>query len=150
MKVNQTWTLFAPAAACALLAGWIAVSAATTRTANFSVLLLILANLIVYTDGFDFLLRRYVHRRHTATAGGTRGRNCSIDLAAALPEGTHRLESIRPYAIVASIFNFEDHLEEFMEVFEPYRDRTWLISDGSTDNTVARLRQAGWRCFEER
>ena len=33
--------------------------------------------------------------------------------------------------------------------FGAYRDRVWLISDGSTDNTVLRLRQAGWRCFDD-
>ena len=54
-----------------------------------------------------------------------------------------------PFAIIASVFNLEDHLEEFMEAFGPYRDRVWLISDGSTDNTVLRLRQAGWRCFDD-
>jgi cellulose synthase/poly-beta-1,6-N-acetylglucosamine synthase-like glycosyltransferase len=151
MKVNRTWTLFAPAAACAVLAGWIALSAANSRAANFSALLLVLANLIVYTDGFDFLLRRYVHRRHTAMAGAAGARSSlSIDLAAVLPAGARRLEPIRPYAIIASIHNLEDKLEEFMEAFESYRDRVWLISDGSTDNTVARLQQAGWRCFEER
>ena len=40
-------------------------------------------------------------------------------------------------------------LEEFIESFAPYRDRVWLVSDGSTDNTVLRLRQAGWRCFDD-
>ncbi|MGQ0833752.1 MAG: glycosyltransferase [Gammaproteobacteria bacterium] len=150
MKIERSWTLFAPAAACALLAGWIALSAGDFRAANFSLLMFVLANLIVYTDALDFLLRLYVHRRHTATVGGTgAGRNLSIDLAAALPAGARRLEPIRPYAIIASIFNLEDKLEEFMEAYGPYRDRVWLISDGSTDNTVTRLRQAGWRCVDE-
>src|SRR5437016_7497404 len=36
-----------------------------------------------------------------------------------------------------------------MERLQPYRDHVWLISDGSTDNTAKRLRQAGWRCLEE-
>ena len=36
-----------------------------------------------------------------------------------------------------------------MDAFAAYRDRVWLISDGSTDNTVLRLRQAGWRCFDD-
>ena len=35
------------------------------------------------------------------------------------------------------------------EAFEAYRERVWLISDGSADNTVLRLRQAGWRCFDD-
>ena len=127
-----------------------ALAAANFRAANFSVMMFVLANLIVYTDALDFLLRLYVHRRHTATAGGaTAGRNLSIDLGAVLPAGARRFEPIRPYAIIASIFNLEDKLEEFMDAYEPYRDRVWLISDGSTDNTVTRLRQAGWRCFEE-
>src|SRR5262249_33165177 len=43
----------------------------------------------------------------------------------------------------------EEQLEEFMEAFGPFRDRVWLISDGSTDHTVLRLRQAGWRCFDD-
>jgi cellulose synthase/poly-beta-1,6-N-acetylglucosamine synthase-like glycosyltransferase len=56
---------------------------------------------------------------------------------------------IRPYAIIASVFNLESDLEAFMEAFAPWRDRTWLISDGSTDHTVTRLRNAGWRCFDD-
>ena len=151
MKVERPWTLFAPAAACALLAGWIALTtAANFRVANFSLLMFVLANLIAYLDGLDFLLRLHVHRRHTATAGGTgAGRHLSIDLAATLPHGARRLVRVRPYAIIASIFNLEDTLDEFMEAYAPYRDRVWLISDGSTDNTVTRLQQAGWRCFDE-
>ena len=31
LKVERSWTLFAPAAACALLAGWIALTAANFR-----------------------------------------------------------------------------------------------------------------------
>lgn len=150
-KGDRTWTLFAPAVACMLLAGWIALSAANMQRASFSFLFLLLANFIVYTDGIDFLLRRYAHRRHTASVGGTgSGRNQSIDLAATLPAVPGRLDSVRPYAIIASVHNLADQLDEFMEAFEPYRERVWLISDGSTDNTVKRLHQAGWRCLDER
>jgi cellulose synthase/poly-beta-1,6-N-acetylglucosamine synthase-like glycosyltransferase len=66
-----------------------------------------------------------------------------------LPAGALRGVPPAPYAIIASIYNLEDHLEDFMNSFGPYRDRVWLISDGSTDNTVLRLRQAGWRCFDD-
>ena len=149
MRANRSWTLFAPAAACALLAGWIALSGANVRAPSFSILVFLLANFIVYTDGLDYLLRRYAHRRHTAT-GLDGGRNLSIDLGAVLPIVPSRLDAIRPYAIVASVFNLEDKLDEFTQVFGPYRERVWLISDGSTDNTVARLHQAGWRCLDER
>jgi cellulose synthase/poly-beta-1,6-N-acetylglucosamine synthase-like glycosyltransferase len=55
----------------------------------------------------------------------------------------------RPFAIVASIFNLEDGVDDFMARLAPYREHVWLISDGSTDSTVQRLRQGGWRCLDE-
>jgi cellulose synthase/poly-beta-1,6-N-acetylglucosamine synthase-like glycosyltransferase len=150
MKKRRSWTLIAPLGVCALLTVWIVLSAANVRAASFSLLIYGLANLIVYTDALDFALRLFMRRRHTATAIATEdNRNLSIDLAGALPRGARQVVPIRPYAIIASIFNLEAQLEEFMEAFAPWRDKMWLISDGSTDHTVTRLRQAGWRCFDE-
>jgi cellulose synthase/poly-beta-1,6-N-acetylglucosamine synthase-like glycosyltransferase len=149
VKINTPWSLLAPLGVCALLTGWIALSAANLQTASFSLLIYGLANLIVYTDALDFILRLHVRRRHIATAPTEENRHLSIDLAAALPVRARRVVPIRPYAIIASIFNLEPLLDEFMDAFAPYRDRVWLISDGSSDNTVLRLRQAGWRCFDD-
>jgi len=133
-----------------LLAVWVALAAADVQAASFSLLIYGLANLIVYTDATDFVLRLYIRRRNTATATGSDdNRSLSIDLNVNLPTETWRIVPVRPYAIIASIFNLEDHLDEFTEAYEPYRDKVWLISDGSTDNTVKRLLQAGWRCIEE-
>jgi cellulose synthase/poly-beta-1,6-N-acetylglucosamine synthase-like glycosyltransferase len=140
----------APLAVCALLAGWIALSAANAEAASFSVLVYALANLIVYTDALDFVLRLYMKRRHTATARGTgRERELSIDLNPALPSGALSPVPVAPYAIIASVFNLEEHIEQFLAAYAPYRERMWLISDGSTDHTLLRLRQAGWRCFDD-
>jgi cellulose synthase/poly-beta-1,6-N-acetylglucosamine synthase-like glycosyltransferase len=149
VKIERTWTLFAPLAGCALLAGWIAFSAAGIQAATFSLLLLALANVIVYTDALDLLLRLYLRRRHTATSGETtESRHLSIDLANVLPAGTRLVVPVQPYAIIGSVYNLENHIEEFLDAFAAYRDRVWLISDGSTDNTVLRLRHAGWRCLD--
>src|SRR6267143_6881598 len=151
MSIKRRWTLVAPLGAYALLAGWIALSAANVQADQFSLLFYGLANIIVFTDALDFGLRLYVHRRHTAVAAELdRGemRRLSIDLAA-VRRGSTGAVTVRPYAFVASIFNLEDHLEEFMERLRPYRDHVWLISDGSTDNTGKRLRQAGWRCLDD-
>jgi len=118
---------------------------------DFSWLMYALASLIVFTDTLDFGLRLYVHRRHTAAAadlGGSEVSRLSIDLTGVRSGGPGAV-SVRPYAIIASIHNLEDQLDEFMERLHPYRDHVWLVSDGSTDNTVQRLRQAGWRCLEE-
>ncbi len=150
MTTRRIVGLAAPLAVCALLAGWVALSAANVEAASFSMLLYGLANLIVYTDALDFVLRLYMKRRHTATARGTgREREASIDLATALPTGAQRLVPVQPYAIVASVFDLGDRIDEFVAAYAPYRERTWLVSDGSTDHTLLRLRQAGWRCFDD-
>ncbi len=123
------------------------------RAVGFSIFLFAVANLIVYTDALDFALRLYMRRRHTAAAGGisesSQFGNVSINLAAILPPDARRVVPASPFAIIASVYNLEDHIEEFTQNFGAYRDRVWLISDGSTDNTVLRLRQAGWRCFDD-
>jgi cellulose synthase/poly-beta-1,6-N-acetylglucosamine synthase-like glycosyltransferase len=153
MKLLRTWSALAPVAVSGLLAGWIVLSVANAQAVGFSIVVFAVANLIVYTDALDFALRLYMRRRHTVAAGAipesNRNGSLSINLAAILPPDARRLVPASPFAIIASIFNLEDRLEEFMEAFGPYRHRVWLISDGSTDNTVLRLRRAGWRCFDD-
>jgi cellulose synthase/poly-beta-1,6-N-acetylglucosamine synthase-like glycosyltransferase len=153
MKILKSWSVLAPLAVCGLLAGWIVLSVANAQAVGFSIFLFAVANLIVYTDAIDFAIRLYMRRRHTAAAGGisesSQNGNISINLAAILPPDARRLVPALPFAIIASVYNLEDQFEEFVEAFGAYRDRVWLISDGSTDNTVLRLRQAGWRCFDD-
>lgn len=140
-------------AVCGLLAGWIALSLSTSHAYGFSIFVFSLANLIVYTDALDFALRLYMRRRHTVTAGALAGNpaggNLSINLSALLPSPALRILPASPYAIIASIYNLEEEVDAFMAALGPYRNRVWLISDGSTDNTVLRLRQAGWRCIDD-
>ncbi|HEY6514709.1 MAG TPA: glycosyltransferase family 2 protein [Steroidobacteraceae bacterium] len=150
MTTRQFVGIAAPLAVCLLLGAWIALSAANAEAASFSMLVYALANLIVYTDALDFALRLYMKRRHTATARGTgREREMSIDLTTALPAGAQPVVPIEPYAIIASVYNLEERMEEFLAAYARYRERMWLISDGSTDHTLLRLRQAGWRCFDD-
>jgi cellulose synthase/poly-beta-1,6-N-acetylglucosamine synthase-like glycosyltransferase len=153
MKILKSWSVLAPLSVCGLLAGWIFLSVLNAQAVGFSIFLFAVANLIVYTDAIDFAIRLYMRRRHTAAAGGisegSQNGNISINLAAILPPDARRLVPALPFAIIASVYNLEDQFEEFIEAFGPYRDRVWLISDGSTDNTVLRLRQAGWRCFDD-
>src|SRR4029077_5946025 len=144
MNWRSAWSLVPPLAVCALLAGWIALSVANERAVSFSILVFAVANLIVYTDAVDFALRLYMRRRHTASASAfiessQRG-HTSINLTSFMPLGSQRLVSPAPFAIIASVFNLEDELDDFMAAFALYRDRMWLISDGSTDSTVMRLR----------
>jgi cellulose synthase/poly-beta-1,6-N-acetylglucosamine synthase-like glycosyltransferase len=150
MTRKQRWRIFAPLGVCALLTLWIALSAANARAANFSLLIYALANLIVYTDAIDFALRLFMRRRHAAAslAAATENGDVSIDLAG-MPQMSRSAMPVRPYAIVASVFNLQSQVDEFTRNYAQWRDKVWLISDGSTDRTVARLRQAGWRCFDD-
>jgi cellulose synthase/poly-beta-1,6-N-acetylglucosamine synthase-like glycosyltransferase len=151
VSVRRPWNLLAAVGVYALLAGWILLAAANFRAGDFSFLIYGLANIIVFTDALDFGARLYAHRRHTA-ASADRGtaelRLLSVDLPGMEGSAIGRARA-RPFAIIASIFNLEDRLDDFMARLAPYREHVWLISDGSTDDTAKRLRQAGWRCLEE-
>jgi cellulose synthase/poly-beta-1,6-N-acetylglucosamine synthase-like glycosyltransferase len=153
MNAQRIWSVLPLLAVCGLLVGWIGLSLSTSHTYGFSIFLFSLANLIIYTDALDFALRLYMRRRHTVTAGGSAGNpsggNQSINLAALLPPPALRILPASPYAIIASVYNLEEEVDAFMAALGPYRSRVWLISDGSTDNTVLRLRQAGWRCLDD-
>jgi hypothetical protein len=136
-----------------MLAGWMALYVANAEAQGFSILAFVIANQIVYTDALDFLLRLYMRRRHAAASvdihGGDPRNDISIDLGAIVSPDLPLALPALPYAIVASVHNLEDQIEQFIEAFGSYRDRVWLISDASTDNTVLRLTQAGWRCFDD-
>ena len=151
MKAERSGALLGPFAAVALLGACIALAAANVRPADFSWLAYLLANFIVYTDALDFLLRLHVRRRHVASSrrSSEATRDLSIDIAKPFPDGARHVEPTRPYAIVASVFNLDERLDDFTAAFAPYRRYVWVISDGSTDLTVKRLRQQGWRCIEE-
>lgn len=151
MSVRSPWKVLAAIGGYALLAGWVVLAAADLGAGDFSFLIYGLANIVVFTDAVDFAVRLYAHRRHTATAaerGTTELGLLSVDLPAPGRPAPGSARA-RPFAIVASIFNLEDQLDDFMARLGPYREHVWLVSDGSTDDTVMRLRQAGWRCLEE-
>jgi cellulose synthase/poly-beta-1,6-N-acetylglucosamine synthase-like glycosyltransferase len=151
MSARRPWNLLAAVGVYALLAGWIVLAAADLGAGDFSFLIYGLANVIVFTDALDFGVRLYAHRRHTAASadrGTAEFHLLSVDLPASGSPALGKARA-RPFAIVASIFNLEDRLDDFMARLAPYREHVWLISDGSTDNTVKRLHQAGWRCLEE-
>src|SRR5262245_40996010 len=113
MTRKQKWRIFAPLGVCALLGLWIALSAANARAANFSLVVYALANLVVYTDALDFALRLFMRRRRKATLLATAdNRDVSIDLAA--PSWSSRpAMPMRPYAIIASVYNLQPQLEMF-------------------------------------
>ena len=90
MKALPEGLLFAGLAISVLLIAWLALSAVQPETVRFSVWIYALANLVVFTDAIDFVVRLYVHRRHTTGSGTSAGATAnmtSIDLAAVAPVG---------------------------------------------------------------
>ena len=132
----------------ASLVVWASLTASQALARSFSLGIYAVANLLVFLDMFDFVLRFYLRRAQTATGQpGSRSRT-SVRLEVGRYTLYEKRLHLRPYALVISMHNAEDELDDFMETMEPYRDRIWIIDDGSTDQTVVRLRQAGWRCLE--
>jgi len=151
LNSGHPWTLVAPLIVYALLAGWIALSAANVQAVDFSILIYGLANLIVFTDALDFGLRLYVHRRHTAAASSSAAPKCVSCRSISRPleaAATARNRSALPRSLPRYSISKMNSMS-FMERLQPYRDHVWLISDGSTDHTCETLSQAGWRCLEE-
>jgi cellulose synthase/poly-beta-1,6-N-acetylglucosamine synthase-like glycosyltransferase len=138
-------------ATIALTFAWLTLPVAQLESVGFSVWIYALANAIVFADAIDVAIRLYMHR-HNTHAGSTDPatlRMLSIDLAGGMPLDGRARSRPRSFAIVASVFNLEPRLEEFKEALLPYREHVWLISDGSRDHTLTRLRQAGWRCIDD-
>src|SRR5262249_22902810 len=114
----------------------------------FNLFLYLMANLVVFLDLLDFVLRLYFRQIYAAPgdSGYDSATSLALDIGAYSPY-QKRLH-LRPYALVVSVYNAEDHIDQFLEDMQPYRDHTWMIDDASTDNTRQRIHQAGWRILE--
>ena len=113
---------------------------------NFSLGFFLLANLVVYVDLLDLLLRIYF--RHVQSRSPLGGRSIPtsvpLDVGDFTPYQT-RLH-LRPYALVVSVYNVAKELDTFLEAMRPHFSRLWVIDDASTDDTWERLQRAGVSC----
>lgn len=127
-----------------LLGIWIAFGPAQPLIHGFSVLLYVLSSLIVFIDLLDLIARVWIQQRHIpAAAGGALPTSIPLDVGTFTPYQM-RLH-MRPYALLASVHNGAEGLDEFLEAIVPHRDRLWVIDDASTDDTSFRLQRAGIR-----
>lgn len=148
MSSPGSWLLSVPLLAALLLAGWAILAVSQAVASTFSLLIYVLANVMVFMDFLDFGLRLYLCRANAAVHNSDERPETSVPLDTQDLTTEQKRIHVRPYALVVSVFNAEEHLEDFMEAMRPYRGRLWVIDDGSTDNTRIRLRQAGWRCVD--
>src|SRR5258708_36199843 len=54
---------------------------------------------------------------------------------------------LRPFALVASVHNAIGELASFLQSLGPFVEHVWVIDDGSSDDTAARIEAAGFRCL---
>lgn len=108
--------------------------------------LYVLASLVGMIDLADIVARVLVRRRHTKLPWMDHAAPTSIPLE--IGEFTPRQMRlhVRPYAIVASVHNAEEELDDFLEAIRPYRDHLWVIDDASSDETFRLLQHAGVNC----
>ncbi len=120
-----------------LVAVAVAAALGILIAADLTLPVYLLGSSIVLIDGFDMAARLYL--RHSAVRH---------DDYADEPAGKPL-----PFAILLSIHNMEQELDQLQADLADYRSRVWIIDDASTDATVARLRASGWRhlvCAENR
>lgn len=146
----RSWLLPIALIVAALLAGGAILAASKAIARSFNLLLYLLANLVVFLDLFDFGLRLYFRRINSVTDGSSERSGTSVPLDVGRYTPYQKRLHLRPYALIVSVHNAEDYLDDFFEAMEPYRDRLWVIDDASTDSTCLRIRQAGFRCLEGR
>ncbi len=144
----RLWLLPTAAAVSVGLAGWTMLTASRELARSFSIFLYLLANLIVFLDAFDFCLRIYFQRMNASTDDSGEGSPTSVALPPRRFTAYQKRLHLQPWALVVSVHNAEDGLDDFLEAMEALRERVWIIDDGSDDSTYLRLRQAGWRCLE--
>jgi len=109
--------------------------------------LLVIAVFAGSLDFYDFFLRLYFRRQHTRLPEGSGFAPTSVplDVGTFSPYQIH--QHLKPWAVIVSVHNAEEELDDFLEAIEPYRDHLWVIDDASTDDTAMRLQQAGVRCL---
>lgn len=119
---------------------WLILLSVRVLGAGLSPLFSTLANLIVSLDLVDLIVRVWVTRRERFGAAAS---STSIPLEVGVfTPGQIRLHT-RPFAFVAAVRNASEELDDFLEGMEPFHGRLYMIDDASTDDTYARLRQAG-------
>ena len=123
-----------------------ALASRLTLAGSFHPGLFVLANSIVILDLFDLLLRVHIRRDHTR---GTRGEPAPTSVRLNIGSFTPyqvRLH-VEPYALLVSVHNAEEELEDFLGSLRLFQNHLWVIDDASTDNTWFQLQRARVRCI---
>lgn len=129
-----------------ILLGWATLGVSESLSQSFNLTVYVLAQVAVSLDFIDFGTRVYLRRANAGHGSYGWHSPTSIPLDVGSYTPYQKRVHLRPYALVASVYNAEDELDDFIEAMAAYKEQFWLIDDASTDETCERLQQAGWRC----
>jgi cellulose synthase/poly-beta-1,6-N-acetylglucosamine synthase-like glycosyltransferase len=125
------------------LSGFINANAPHTNGQEFSLWVYLLANVIVFVDLYDYLLRiRHWRIQSRRPRRSTRSPTSTPIVVGRFNPYQRRLH-LRPYVITVSVHDLGDSLDEFVAAMAPHRGRLFVIDDASNDGTAARLEAAG-------
>ena len=126
----------------AFIGSWMLAQASGSLENSVRIVAFFCANSLLMFDMLDFLARLWFVRFHGITGDGP-------SMALDLPEISNREASLMlaPYAIIASVHDAADDIDQFIEAMEPFKSVVWLIDDASHDDTLLHLRRQGWRCI---
>jgi cellulose synthase/poly-beta-1,6-N-acetylglucosamine synthase-like glycosyltransferase len=136
-----------PAVLLAVLgfAAWATLVALWALSRGLGLSLYLLVNFIVFVDAVDLMVRVVLYQWRTRGDPPNRG-PISLSLEVGTFTAYQMALHLRPYALLVSVNNAADELDDFLEAMQPYRDRLWVIDDGSSDDTWFRLQEAGLHC----
>lgn len=103
----------------------------------------LLASLVVFVDLIDLVVRAFARGGDP----GAQGQSTSVPLRTGEFTPYQMRLHLQPYALLVSLHDVEDEVDDFLEAMAAHRDRLWVIDDASTDDTWFRLERSGVRCF---
>ena len=128
---------------------WVGFLLVSAVAPDLGMVVYVLATLIVTVDLFDLGIRLLFRHLNTDASRSRHAQVASIPLAehgGGLTASLRRLH-LHPYAFAVSLHNAANEIDDFLSMMLPFRDRTWLIDDASTDQTVRYAQQAGFYCI---
>jgi len=119
------------------------VAAFPSDAESFSLGMYLLANVVVFVDLFDFMMRIHRQRIQSPPQRAAREVPTSTPIVIGRFNPYQRRLHLQPYAIAISVHDLGSALDEFVAAMASHRAHLYVIDDASSDGTAARLEAAG-------
>lgn len=114
---------------------------------ELSPMIYLVASCVFLVDFVDLVVRLYLRRQHTVQQSSKQAPATSVVISVGTFTPYEVERYLRPFALIASVHNATAEIDRFVEAVGPFRDRVWVIDDGSSDKTPELLEAKGIRCI---